>query len=712
MKAWISRIELTNFKCYEKAEFNFPELQENGNLVLIGALNGHGKTTFMEALFLGLYGERGIETLKRAVHHTGEVNPDKLIEQALSLTAKEKFKNDLISPSQGTYAYQLKNKLLTIKIEIEISYKEKEEVNSLTVRRVWGFKYDEKAEDFKLQKNSFDHWFCQTINKEQNFLDEGEFLSKVSLYAPNYLHARFFFFDGEKLADIADKNKFIMSGLQDLIGITLLDNESEGKKGIKQSVIERLDKVIRASKKSQEAEQNLTEKERELEQKNAEINHKEQELSDIEIRIADNEKEENRLMSFLGDASIKSTDELLKDKEIFEQDSKKLEEQINTILKEFPLYFLTKSSITAFKRKMEAEYKRIQLENNRKRLSPKLKRFIENFNMELESLQEQKANENMADKSLAIFENDIEQAIKKAWHSLFYPLSADEAEFITHNYLSETNHQDIKTTMELRKTKALDNIDELLKSSEEKEDKLTEIQEDLDQARRENRDEYKKQYDEIKEQTKEDNHIKGALSNEIDRLKKEKQNIELDIDNLKKEISDDNEEARKLQKIKDAIELLKERLFEEKKGTLKVNTLEIYQQISHDERVKSIYIEGEKIEFLDRNKDEVIASSAGETQLQLTALSLALSKSTGFLSPMVIDTPLARLDAQNRSLLLDYLASLPQQVILLAQDGEINYEQAQDLLDDEKVIKTFMVKSREFNTGRIATVEEDIYFAE
>ena len=88
MTAWISRIKLTNFKSYENSEFNFPQPQDNGgNLVLIGALNGHGKTTLLEALFLGLYGEKSADILKRAVHYKEENN---LLENALSIVAKDK----------------------------------------------------------------------------------------------------------------------------------------------------------------------------------------------------------------------------------------------------------------------------------------------------------------------------------------------------------------------------------------------------------------------------------------------------------------------------------------------------------------------------------------------------------------------------------------------------------------------------------------------
>ena len=50
---WISEIDLTNFKAYEKVQFSFPKPEPRKNLVLIGALNGHGKTSLLEAICNG-----------------------------------------------------------------------------------------------------------------------------------------------------------------------------------------------------------------------------------------------------------------------------------------------------------------------------------------------------------------------------------------------------------------------------------------------------------------------------------------------------------------------------------------------------------------------------------------------------------------------------------------------------------------------------------
>jgi len=63
---WIARIDLSNFKAYQNQTFHFPKPNDGKNLVLIGGMNGHGKTTLLEALYLCLYGEDATHHLARA----------------------------------------------------------------------------------------------------------------------------------------------------------------------------------------------------------------------------------------------------------------------------------------------------------------------------------------------------------------------------------------------------------------------------------------------------------------------------------------------------------------------------------------------------------------------------------------------------------------------------------------------------------------------
>ena len=49
----ISYLKLVNFKSYKNQIFEFPPSREDKNLILVGGLNGFGKTSFLEALYLG-----------------------------------------------------------------------------------------------------------------------------------------------------------------------------------------------------------------------------------------------------------------------------------------------------------------------------------------------------------------------------------------------------------------------------------------------------------------------------------------------------------------------------------------------------------------------------------------------------------------------------------------------------------------------------------
>ena len=63
---WISRLELTCFKGYQHQVFSFPEPTNGKNIVLIGGMNGYGKTSILEALYLCLYGKDAMVHLARA----------------------------------------------------------------------------------------------------------------------------------------------------------------------------------------------------------------------------------------------------------------------------------------------------------------------------------------------------------------------------------------------------------------------------------------------------------------------------------------------------------------------------------------------------------------------------------------------------------------------------------------------------------------------
>lgn len=57
---FISKIHLVNWRSYSDAEFDFERPSARRPLVLVGAMNGHGKTSLLFGLYVGLFGRFGL----------------------------------------------------------------------------------------------------------------------------------------------------------------------------------------------------------------------------------------------------------------------------------------------------------------------------------------------------------------------------------------------------------------------------------------------------------------------------------------------------------------------------------------------------------------------------------------------------------------------------------------------------------------------------
>lgn len=64
-------LELRNWKVFERALFEFPAFSADRPVVLIGGKNGYGKTSVLEAILFGLYGQRALLDVDRALRADG-----------------------------------------------------------------------------------------------------------------------------------------------------------------------------------------------------------------------------------------------------------------------------------------------------------------------------------------------------------------------------------------------------------------------------------------------------------------------------------------------------------------------------------------------------------------------------------------------------------------------------------------------------------------
>jgi DNA sulfur modification protein DndD len=100
--------------------------------------------------------------------------------------------------------------------------------------------------------------------------------------------------------------------------------------------------------------------------------------------------------------------------------------------------------------------------------------------------------------------------------------------------------------------------------------------------------------------------------------------------------------------------------------------------------------------------------SAGEQHLLAVALLWGLASASGRPLPVVIDTPLGRLDAEHRRRLLDrYFPHASHQVILLATDAELDAGHLAALRARDLVECSYLIR---YDADRRASVVEPGYF--
>ncbi|QLE55600.1 DNA sulfur modification protein DndD [Nostoc sp. TCL26-01] len=101
--------------------------------------------------------------------------------------------------------------------------------------------------------------------------------------------------------------------------------------------------------------------------------------------------------------------------------------------------------------------------------------------------------------------------------------------------------------------------------------------------------------------------------------------------------------------------------------------------------------------------------SAGEKQLLAIAFLWGLAKVSGLRLPVAIDTPLGRLDSSHRQNLIErYFPSASHQVILLSTDTEIGKQEVETLRENEAIAREYLLK---YNSAtRQTTVVENKYF--
>lgn len=676
---WISCIELTNFKSYVYQKLQFPKPENGRNLVLIGGMNGFGKTTLLEAIYLCLYGSEAVTHLSRAGLHSDAYG--KFLKKAL----------------HGK-AISLKRNRMEVVIAFYIDDSEGYEISRRWHFDLQGSYQEEETKIYKLR----DGLRGTPIAKEEltSICDDH--------VVPAHL-APFFFFDGEEVKKLADQDRreWIQQGMESLLGVVLLrglrDRLEQYQNNRKPSGKSSMDE-----EKLSELYQGLVNQEQQLEELRDKQSRCLEQRTDAEER---RDQVHQRLSAIgAGGGGVKQVENIVREEGEKREALNKSDATIDSILSEkLPFHLVSKQLMDSLRIQLQEEAKALDWENKKQSVEPQKERFVEAFfSTDFTRIMDTTTKDN------------LHKTIDFAWHGLFNPKPEGCAKELFHSYLEprqrlRLNDQFEKISVGYREIKALlqhrHACQRAIQDLERERIRLEALYDDgtLHQ---------------LQEEMK-------AVQSELDSLNQGIGDFNRHVAELEKNVSDqrktyDREHATlientpvksNLRKAERVISLIKElmpRLFSIKTLELSNSVTTIFKQLSHKQQVDHIEInEKGASRLLSREGVEItLDRSAGENQIFATAMIAGLAKTSGFHIPMVIDTPLGRLDSEHRKRILEYWLSDPdRQIILLSQDEEIDINIFANIKN--QVSKSYLLMHEQLGEGIGKTVAyENKYFGE
>ncbi len=661
----IKSILFHNFKPFKgKQLLNFEKEtndEKQQNIVLIGGLNGAGKTTTIEALKLCLYGK----------NFDSEIN------------TKKKY-NDFLKSAFNNAAKKDKHNSMSLQVDVVLN--EDYPPYSLSIQRSWKIHENKIEENLQLIKDG---------NPFQ-FIEEEYWQEFIAYKIPKPV-SEFFIFNGEKVKELTtgeESDELLKSTIKDLIGLTHYENLKTDLESLRK-------KIIRRNNRKKDLQQKLTQ----LEEIEADLQKKSSNISD-EIKETKNELSKNESAIKQKNKEIKrKAGKYAKDKEKIDGqiyqiqgEISSLREQIDNYSKNYLPFLICNKTldkmINSFTK--EKQYKDQSLIADQ--WEEKKGKIMKNI-LKIESLEQiskskkQKLIEEISEKLTSEFSKE------KTSINLLHNLTRSDYEKIllkVEKTQQSTKNQLIKTLKE-RETKTLQ-IDDLKKTMRDipLDDFLMEQLESIRQF-------------EVQ---------RSQLENKISKLKDESEKIDQQLIEIGKKIEkqeaevvckkEDEKKIDMIQHIIASIDDYTHKLVEINSENLQETITTMYQTLSNKEdMVERILIHPETFTSslldYDGHPLEKKQISAGEKEIYALSILWGLSQVSHTSLPMIIDTPLSKLDSKHvENITTQFLPNATDQVILLSQDREI----------DEKLhtlLKPYILQSYTIKHGNEDKIQEGYF---
>ena len=611
----INKLKLHNFGVY--ASDNIFVFNSDKPVVLIGGMNGRGKTTFLEAILLALYGKSSF-----SVQESNHGAYSKYL----------KAHTNIADETNESF------------VELEFTIEEDGKTNVYTVNRSWNTNVKNIKDKVTVKKNGNDDAF---LAKNWTMF--------VESILPSAL-ANFYFFDGEKIAELAESETSdqMKSSIKALLGINVIDLlENDITRIIKRMDAEQTEGYN--STYIEELRQVKDEKEYALKQIDDEIIELEKRLSRVNKKIDKKTEEFNAK----GGQIANQSQELFAERIALNSELNKIQDSyIELAAGEMPL-LMVKEMLLSIKRKAKIERENRSMSVAVKKINQMFKKYSNKTNQS-------------SDDIVKFIKFLRKQAEKKQIKSVFD--------------LSENAYMQLSMLLSSQLTSMQSNY----VSSKKSEQKVLKRINELDNYLSVDIDEK----------------AIARLYKRIGELQNERMDIEVQIEAKKKQRITANGECQKattefnryvdkaiatMERGDDVQRIHKYALIAQQIATRykielqksKISNLaetmtRCYKKILGKKNlIDRIEMDAETLDYhyIDVNGNKVMKSSlsAGEKQLMVIAMLWALAECSNKMLPVIIDTPLARLDSLHRKALIErYFPNASSQTIILSTDSEID----------------------------------------
>ena len=665
-----TELVIENFGAYAAKQTINLRPENDGSIrpiVLIGGMNGGGKTTLMDAIRLALYGQR----------------------------AKCSTRGNL---GYGEFLFQSVNSQATLAdiTKIELSFEDIFEGHwqQFKIIRAWNKELKDGKDSLSIEREDrFDS------NLEDNWDEYIENILPLGI-------SNLFLFDGEQVKELAELDippPSVVEAINNLLGLELAEKLS-----VDLSVLVNRKRKAVANKAQlltiEEIEQKLVVKKNNKQQL-------QEDFAELEKKLKQAHKQRDRAKSKFNQqgGKIAATREVIEAKiqDFNSQLEQKRQELIKLAESSLPLG-LIKPLLTDAKKQGEEEVKSQQFKQAQvvlKARDQKLLNYLDDISLSAESIEQvlldkvkffiETENKIIADSIKSIADNYLDLTEKQLQQLISIPQDRLAIETkLSQNIIQEI--EQLKNKINITETQ--------LASAASPEDyqKLVDAVEDGKAAV----SKYKILYDLAQEKLQ-------NIDKEIDRIQ---QDLNRKLKNYSEEAIDkigDEHIIKSATKVQETLKLFKEKLTLKKLNKLETEVKDCFLYLLHKSNlINRVTIDSDrfKLELYDRDGQLFPKQrlSAGEKQLLAIAFLWGLARVSGRNLPIAIDTPLGRLDSSHRNNLVErYFPTASHQVILLSTDTEVGEKEVTMLRKQEAISQEYLLK---YNPDSRQTIAEKGYF--